>query len=81
MPNQPSEAYHVRQYLVNCFVPRAIANLFSSWNQVRRYFDEDYTLEEALHLITGETKNGITTIHYPDFYDNAFFWHNTDHEH
>jgi hypothetical protein len=78
MPNQPSEAYHVRQYLVNCFVPRAIANLFSNWNQANRYLYKDYTLYEALHLVSGETKKGITTIHYPDFYDNIFFWYEAE---
>ncbi len=67
MPNQPAEAFHVRQYLINCFIPTAIANLFTSWVQANRYLSGDYDLEESLYLVTGYTRWDATITYLPQF--------------
>jgi hypothetical protein len=80
MSNQPAEAYHVRQYLVNCFVPHVIANLFTGWAQAQRYLSGD-NLYESLNLVVGyNDKEGITTITYPPFYHNDIFWYDLEYE-
>lgn len=55
MCNQPAEAYHVKQYLINCFVHPLIAALFTTWKQVKLLESNKYSLEEALYMQTGET--------------------------
>jgi hypothetical protein len=62
MSNQPAEAYHCRRYLINCFIHPAVAALFTTWEQVKRFENSGYSTEDLLNVQVGRLINDVYVV-------------------